>query len=177
MKAAPNVSGKDSIYVISVAADLAGMHPQTLRQYDRLGLVSPKRTKGKGRRYSDADIARLRQIQTLSKEGGVNLAGIQQIMQMEDELEKLRAQVLELALQLKNPSSPIHRIFTADSSGRINTRSPQVMRASADESGGYSTSRQLALREEWRDKLPQDLRRLFLLALRSSRESAGGGDQ
>ena len=71
------------IFVISVAAQLAGMHPQTLRTYDRIGLVSPKRTSGRGRRYSPRDVARLRLIQRLSQDEGVNLAGVKRIIELE----------------------------------------------------------------------------------------------
>ena len=71
-----------AVYVVSVAAELAGMHPQTLRQYDRLGLVSPARTRGRGRRYSHRDVERLRRIQTLSQEG-INLEGIRRILDLE----------------------------------------------------------------------------------------------
>ena len=70
------------VFVISVAAELAGMHAQTLRQYDRLGLVSPSRTRGGGRRYSARDIATLREVQRLSQEEGVSLAGIQRILEL-----------------------------------------------------------------------------------------------
>jgi MerR family transcriptional regulator/heat shock protein HspR len=88
------------VYVISVAAQLSGLHPQTLRQYDRLGLVSPGRTAGRGRRYSDRDIELLREVQRLSQDEGVNLAGIKRIRQLQDEVEALRAQVAELQASL-----------------------------------------------------------------------------
>lgn len=84
------------VYVISVAAQLAGMHPQTLRQYDRLGLVSPDRAPGRGRRYSVRDIAVLREVQRLSHEEGVNLAGIKRILELEAEVDALRDRVVEL---------------------------------------------------------------------------------
>jgi len=80
------------VYVISVAAQIAGMHPQTLRQYDRLGLVSPDRTGGRNRLYSLHDIARLREVARLTGEG-VNLAGIARILQLESENERLRSEV------------------------------------------------------------------------------------
>lgn len=80
------------VYAISVAAQIAGMHPQTLRQYDRLGLVSPDRTGGRNRLYSLHDIARLREVARLTGEG-VNLAGIQRIMRLEAENERLRSEV------------------------------------------------------------------------------------
>jgi MerR family transcriptional regulator/heat shock protein HspR len=89
------------IFVISVAATLAGMHAQTLRQYDRLGLVSPSRTRGGGRRYSGRDVAMLREVQRLSQEEGVSLAGIQRILELENQVAVLRGRVLELADELE----------------------------------------------------------------------------
>src|SRR5699024_2354381 len=83
--AARRVRDDDPIYVISVAAEMAGMHPQTPRQYDRLGLVSPRRTPGGGRRYSPRDVDRLREVQRLSQEDGVNLVGIKRILELENE--------------------------------------------------------------------------------------------
>ena len=84
------------VFVISVAAELAGMHAQTLRQYDRLGLVSPGRTPGGGRRYSPRDVALLREVQRLSQEAGVNLAGIKRIIDLESQVEALQSRVREL---------------------------------------------------------------------------------
>ncbi len=84
------------VFVISIAAELAGMHPQTLRAYDRLGLVCPQRTAGGGRRYSARDVARLREVQRLSQEEGVNLAGIKRIISLESQVEALQARVAEL---------------------------------------------------------------------------------
>jgi MerR family transcriptional regulator, heat shock protein HspR len=89
--------GDDSpVYVISVAAQLSGLHPQTLRTYDRIGLVSPGRTSGRGRRYSMRDIVLLREIQRLSQDEGINLAGIKQILDLQREADTLRAEVLRL---------------------------------------------------------------------------------
>jgi len=88
------------VFVISVAAELAGMHAQTLRQYDRLGLVSPGRTRGGGRRYSPRDVALLREVQRLSQEDGVNLAGIKRIIDLESQVEALQARVQELHREL-----------------------------------------------------------------------------
>jgi MerR family transcriptional regulator, heat shock protein HspR len=84
------------VYVISVAAQLAGMHPQTLRAYDRIGLVSPGRSAGRGRRYSMRDILALREIQRLSQEEGVNLSGIKLILDQLRELDQARRLVAEL---------------------------------------------------------------------------------
>ena len=89
--------GDDSpVYVISVAAELSGLHPQTLRTYDRIGLVSPGRASGRGRRYSMRDIVLLREIQRLSQDEGVNLAGIKQILDLQREADALRAEVVRL---------------------------------------------------------------------------------
>ena len=83
--------GEDTpVYVISVAAELSGLHPQTLRQYDRLGLVRPGRTPGRGRRYSMRDIQMLREVQRLSQEEGINLAGIKRILELQREVAELR---------------------------------------------------------------------------------------
>ena len=88
------------ILAITAAAELAGMHPQTLRQYDRLGLVSPDRTAGRGRRYSARDIVLLREVQRLSQEDGVNLAGIKRILELELQVEALQHKVSELLGEL-----------------------------------------------------------------------------
>src|SRR5256885_10543643 len=88
------------VYVISVAAQLAGMHPQTLRQYDRLGLVSPDRTAGRGRRYSARDIAQLREVQRLSQEEGVNLAGLKRILELQNQVDALRSRLAQLEHEL-----------------------------------------------------------------------------
>ena len=88
------------VFVISVAAELAGMHAQTLRQYDRLGLVRPGRTPGGGRRYSPRDVALLREVQRLSQEDGVNLAGIKRIIELESQVEALQERVHELLVEL-----------------------------------------------------------------------------
>jgi MerR family transcriptional regulator/heat shock protein HspR len=93
------------VYVISVAAELSGLHPQTLRQYDRLGLVSPDRTAGRGRRYSARDIALLRQVQTLSQDEGINLAGIKRIIELEAQVAALQAKVAELTDALEGAAS------------------------------------------------------------------------
>ena len=88
------------VYVISVAAELAGVHPQTLRIYERKGLVRPKRTQGNSRRYSDADVELLRWIQALTQDEGINLAGVKRIMEMRAQMEQLRRHVEELQAQL-----------------------------------------------------------------------------
>jgi len=88
-----------ALYVISVAAELAGVHPQTLRIYERKGLLAPARTSGRSRRYSDRDIALLRRIQELTNDG-VSLAGVQRILAMEDELAGVRARLAEAEARL-----------------------------------------------------------------------------
>ncbi len=112
-----------AVFVISVAAELAGMHPQTLRQYDRLGLVSPGRTAGRGRRYSARDIAQLREVQRLSQEEGVNLAGIKRIMELENQVDALRSRVQELQAELADAArataTPRRRLFSAGAEGEI----------------------------------------------------------
>jgi MerR family transcriptional regulator/heat shock protein HspR len=103
------------VFVISVAAQLAGMHPQTLRQYDRLGLVSPGRTAGRGRRYSPRDVARLREVQRLSQDEGVNLAGIKRVLELEAENDALRDELEVVRSRL----SAARRVFAAGPAGDI----------------------------------------------------------
>ncbi|GAA0193152.1 helix-turn-helix transcriptional regulator [Glutamicibacter creatinolyticus] len=100
------------VFVISVAAQLADMHPQTLRQYDRMGLVSPSRQAGKQRRYSQRDVQLLRQVQQLSKEG-VSLEGIRRILQLEAEVDQLRRQVGSLQEEVYELRSNQSRVFAA----------------------------------------------------------------
>ena len=108
--------GEDAkVFVISVAAELAGMHPQTLRQYDRLGLVTPSRASGRGRRYSLRDVATLREVQRLSQDEGVNLAGIKRILELEQEIDGLRRQIEYLRAFV----DPGRRVFTADPTGDV----------------------------------------------------------
>ncbi|MEV5709914.1 helix-turn-helix transcriptional regulator [Actinoallomurus sp. NPDC052274] len=100
--------GDDSpVYVISVAAQLSGLHPQTLRTYDRLGLVSPGRTAGRGRRYSMRDIVMLREIQRLSQEEGINLAGIKHILDLQRESDALRTEVARLRAMVEELSNEL----------------------------------------------------------------------
>jgi MerR family transcriptional regulator/heat shock protein HspR len=95
------VNGSDAkVLIISVAARMAGMHPQTLRQYDRLGLVQPGRAPGGGRRYSTRDVALLREIQRLSQEDGVNLAGIKRIIELEQLVGRLQQHLAEVEAEL-----------------------------------------------------------------------------
>ncbi|BBY95225.1 MerR family transcriptional regulator [Mycolicibacterium gadium] len=88
-------------FLISVAAELAGMHAQTLRTYDRLGLVSPQRTSGGGRRYSQHDVDLLREVQRLSQDEGVNLAGIKRIIELTNQVEALQSRLQEMAREIE----------------------------------------------------------------------------
>lgn len=109
------------IFAISVAAQLAGMHPQTLRTYDRMGIVSPGRTSGRGRRYSPRDVWKLRMVQRLSQDEGINLEGIKRILALQEEMEDLRGQVAELGERLAEARAtpPASRVFTADPIGGV----------------------------------------------------------
>jgi len=108
------------VFAITMAAELAGMHPQTLRQYDRLGLVSPTRTAGQSRRYSMRDVAQLREIAALSAEG-LNLEGIRRILELENQVTSLTERVRELehALADEMLSRPGRRVFAAGAAGDV----------------------------------------------------------
>lgn len=119
------------VFAISVAAQLADMHPQTLRGYDRLGLVVPGRARGRGRRYSLRDVAKLRHVQHLSQNEGINLEGIRRILVLEAEIDGLHDQLLrltEIVGRLREPEAAV-RVFTAAQSGQVQmgrTRPKQV---------------------------------------------------
>ena len=121
------------IFVISVAAQLADMHPQTLRGYDRLGLVVPGRAKGRGRRYSLRDIAKLRHIQHLSQTEGINLEGIRRILGLESQLEDLQLQVAQLTTLVEHLhlSGGETRLFTSTQTGEVHLGRvrPRTLRA------------------------------------------------
>ena len=102
------------IYMISVAAQLVGMHPQTLRMYETKGLVRPQRTPGGTRRYSEADVERLRIIGRLTSELGLNLAGVELVLRLEDELRKAHAQIERLQEQLKREVQKVHKQYRRD---------------------------------------------------------------
>ena len=109
-----------ALYVISVAAELAGVHPQTLRIYERKGLIEPSRTQGRSRRYSDRDISQLRRIQDLTNDG-VSLAGVRKVLELEAELERahaeiaaLRAQLSQAQLDLQAAVNDVHRSYRRD---------------------------------------------------------------
>lgn len=96
------------VYVISVAAELAGLHPQTLRQYDRLGLVRPRRTEGRSRLYSEQDLVRLRQVQELAQ-AGLNLAGIQRVLELQEQLTNLRQRLAEVEVEHRSTALVVWR--------------------------------------------------------------------
>ena len=106
-------------FVISVAAELAGMHPQTLRQYDRLGLVTPARTKGRGRRYTKRDVQRLRDVQRMSQEEGINLAGIRRILELERRVEALEEERDTLRGAVAEAEAKRNRVFAASADGQV----------------------------------------------------------
>lgn len=120
--ATPPASADDRpVYVISVAAGLAGMHPQTLRAYDRQGLVTPGRAAGRGRRYSERDVALLREVQRLSQDEGVNLAGVKRILELETQVAALQARIKELQADLAaaqdeadQREAEVHRSYRRD---------------------------------------------------------------
>ena len=101
-------------YMISVAAELVGMHPQTLRMYEQKGLVRPRRTAGNTRLYSEADLQRLRLIQRLTTQLGLNLAGVETVLRLEDELRKAHGRIEALQRQLKEEIQNVHRQYRRD---------------------------------------------------------------
>ncbi|WP_241156136.1 heat shock protein transcriptional repressor HspR [Leucobacter chromiireducens] len=116
--ATPQMDRFTPVFAIAAAAELAEMHPQTLRQYDRIGLVSPQRTRGNTRRYSLHDVSRLREVARLSAEG-LSLEGIRRVLQLEDRVEQLQHQVRELerALSEERMQRPDRRVFAAGGAG------------------------------------------------------------
>jgi len=129
-----------AVYVISVAAELAGVHPQTLRIYERKGLVSPRRTAGNTRRYSERDIALLRRIQELTQEHGVNLAGVRMVIDLLSQVEELQGRLDELRLELT----------TVKRTKRVDEDEPDAARAAVV----FGTSTTVAV-ERARRQLPQ----------------------
>jgi MerR family transcriptional regulator/heat shock protein HspR len=107
------------VLTISQAAELAGMHPQTLRQYDRLGLVVPRRTRGRGRRYSRRDVARLSEVQRLAQQEGINLAGIKRILELEQHVSALEHRLAELAGLIAERQLAEGRVFAAGTGGDV----------------------------------------------------------
>ena len=101
-------------YMISIAAELVGMHPQTLRVYEQKGLVRPKRTAGNTRLYSERDVERLRLIQRLTTEVGLNLAGVELVLRMEDELKRAQAHIERLERRLREEVAAVHKQYRRD---------------------------------------------------------------
>ena len=98
-------------YMISVAAELVGMHPQTLRIYESKGLVHPKRTAGNTRLYSDADVERLRLIQQLTSELGLNLAGVEHVLRLQDEVQKMRDRLDRMEREMRRAVDEVHKTY------------------------------------------------------------------
>jgi len=115
-----DISEDTPLFVISIAAELCGMHPQTLRQYDRMGLVSPTRTMGKSRRYTMQDVVKLREVSKLSAEG-VSLEGIRRVLELVNENAELSSRVRDLERELANQvmSQPGNRVFASGDQGVI----------------------------------------------------------
>ena len=116
-----NLDPRRGVYMISVAAELAGMHPQTLRIYEARGLITPSRSAGKTRLYSQDDVERLRRIQELTSELGMNLAGVERVFELEEELEKMRARMdrlqqkaTELEVEMAKEIERVRREFRAE---------------------------------------------------------------
>jgi MerR family transcriptional regulator, heat shock protein HspR len=101
-------------YMISVAAELVGMHPQTLRIYEQKGLVRPRRTAGNTRLYSDADVERLRLIQRLTTDLGLNLAGVEQVLHLEDELQRMHRRLDRMESEMRQAIGEVHRQYRRD---------------------------------------------------------------
>ena len=101
-------------YMISVAADLVGMHPQTLRIYENKGLIRPKRTAGNTRLYSEADIERLRLIQQLTNDLGLNLAGVEQVLRLQDEVERMERRLDRMEREMRAAINEVHRQYRRD---------------------------------------------------------------
>ncbi|MBB5749842.1 MerR family transcriptional regulator/heat shock protein HspR [Micrococcus sp. TA1] len=146
---------EDPLYVISVAAELAGMHPQTLRQYDRMGLVVPQRQGGRQRRYSRQDVDRLRTIQQLSREG-VSLEGIRRIVALEDEVERLQQTVADLAGQIQafQAYARYPRVFAAGAQGDVTTTFDAGPDREAAEQGYAAARRRGAGQRGWPRRRP-----------------------
>ena len=113
MSPTPEERRRRAVYVISVAAELAGVHPQTLRIYERKGLLDPARTVGGSRRYSDVDIDRLRRIQDLTN-AGLNLEGVRRVMELEDEVAALRAELQQARDEARQAVDQTHRQYRRD---------------------------------------------------------------
>ncbi len=140
-----DVSDDTPVYVISVAAQLAGLHPQTLRAYDRLGLVSPGRSTGRGRRYSLRDVLALREVQRLSQEEGVNLSGIKRILELDEQLRhhqqrlaEASAEVAQLRMELESTRAVAARLAGLLRSRAGSAQLVPVRRQAAASPGGQA---------------------------------------
>lgn len=144
----PRPDDEAPLFVISVAAELAGMHAQTLRQYDRLGLVTPSRTRGGGRRYSARDVELLREVQRLSQDEGVSLAGIARILELENQVSLLESRLAEASHEvnrLRIAAAGGARVFSVGPGGEI--RASRLGERPRRRPGGGSASQALVL---WR---------------------------
>jgi MerR family transcriptional regulator/heat shock protein HspR len=112
-------------YMISVAAELVGMHPQTLRQYEEKGLVRPKRTAGNTRLYSEADLERLRLIQRLTTQLGLNLAGVEAVLDLEEQLQRMHARMERLELEMRQAIAEVHKHYRRELVLYDQTRLPE----------------------------------------------------
>jgi MerR family transcriptional regulator/heat shock protein HspR len=101
-------------YMISIAAELVGMHPQTLRIYEQKGLVRPRRTAGNTRLYSDADVERLQMIQTLTTEVGLNLAGVESVLRLQDQLARMHRRLERMEHEMRDAIDQVHRSYRRD---------------------------------------------------------------
>lgn len=126
-----------AVYVISVAAELAGVHPQTLRVYERRGLVDPLRTGGGSRRYSERDLERLRRIQDLTAEG-LNLEGVRKVLVLEAEVERLRAELERVTFEAREAVERTHRQYRRD---LVPLRQLPIPGFRSGSSGGSGSSR------------------------------------
>ena len=144
-----DISDDTPVYVISVAAQLAGLHPQTLRTWDRLGLVSPSRSSGQGRRYSLRDVLALREVQRLSQEEGVNLSGIKRILELDQELRRYQqrladvsAELAQLRIELESTRSVAARLAGLLRSRAGGAQLVPVRRAASAAPGGQGPGQQ-----------------------------------
>jgi MerR family transcriptional regulator/heat shock protein HspR len=136
------LSDDTPVYVISVAAQLSGMHPQTLRAYDRLGLVSPGRSAGRGRRYSLRDILILREIQRLSQEEGINLQGIKRILELELAEQRSRLRLAEMHAEISQLRAELEstRAVAARLAALLRTRNESGTLVPVRDSGGHAAA-------------------------------------
>jgi MerR family transcriptional regulator/heat shock protein HspR len=134
------VADDSPVYVISVAAQLSGLHPQTLRAYDRLGLVSPGRSSGRGRRYSLRDVLLLREVQRLSQQDGVNLSGIKQILELGAELDRARRMLAEMTAEIAQLRAELEstRAVAARLAGLVRNRAAGAQLVPVRNLGGSS---------------------------------------